>query len=110
MATSVPADPPDACPARRSITPALPGGLPSRYGAGVTETADVIVVGLGAMGAATLYQLARRGVRVLGIDRFAPPHDHGSSHGESRITRQSVGEGDEYVPFVLRSHEIWRAL
>ena len=76
----------------------------------MTTTADVIVVGLGAMGAATLYQLARRGVRVLGIDRFAPPHDRGSSHGESRITRQSVGEGDEYVPFVLRSHAIWRAL
>ena len=62
------------------------------------------------MGAATLYQLARRGVRVLGIDRFTPPHDRGSSHGESRITRQSVGEGDEYVPFVLRSHAIWHGL
>lgn len=76
----------------------------------MTETAEVIVVGLGAMGAATLYQLARRGVRAIGVDRFAPPHDRGSSHGESRITRQSVGEGDEYVPFVLRSHEIWREL
>jgi sarcosine oxidase len=76
----------------------------------VTVTADVIVVGLGAMGSATLYQLARRGVRVLGIDRFAPPHARGSSHGESRITRQAVGEGEEYAPFVLRSHEIWRQL
>jgi sarcosine oxidase len=76
----------------------------------MTPTADVIVVGLGAMGSATLYQLARRRVRVLGIDRFAPPHDRGSSHGESRITRQAVGEGEEYVPFVLRSHEIWREL
>ena len=73
-------------------------------------TADVVVVGLGAMGSATLYQLARRGVRVVGIDRFAPPHDRGSSHGESRITRQAIGEGEEYVPFVLRSHEIWRGL
>ena len=71
---------------------------------------DVIVVGLGAMGSASLYQLARRGARVLGIDRFHPPHDHGSSHGESRITRQAIGEGEEYVPFVLRSHEIWREL
>src|SRR5262245_43651882 len=62
------------------------------------------------MGSATLYQLARRGARVIGIDRFAPPHDQGSSHGESRITRQAVAEGDEYVPFVLRSHEIWREL
>ena len=73
-------------------------------------TADVVVVGLGAMGSASLYQLARRGVRTIGIDRFVPPHDRGSSHGESRITRQAVGEGAEYVPFVLRSHEIWREL
>jgi sarcosine oxidase len=73
-------------------------------------TADVVVVGLGAVGSATLYQLARRGVRAVGIDRFAPPHDRGSSHGESRITRQAIGEGEQYVPFVLRSHEIWRAL
>ena len=73
-------------------------------------TADVIVVGLGAMGSAALYQLARRGVSVIGIDRFTPPHDRGSSHGESRITRQAIGEGDEYVPFALRSHEIWREL
>src|SRR5262245_10292303 len=72
--------------------------------------ADVVVVGLGAMGSAALYQLARRSVRVIGIDRFEPPHDHGSSHGESRITRQAIGEGAEYVPFALRSHEIWREL
>lgn len=71
---------------------------------------DVIVVGLGALGAATLYQLSQRGVRVLGIDQFAPPHDQGSSHGDSRITRLAVGEGDEYVPFVQRSHAIWREL
>lgn len=75
-----------------------------------TSTPDVVVVGLGAMGSATLYQLARRGTRVLGVDRWAPPHDRGSSHGESRITRQAVGEGDEYVPFVVRAHEIWREL
>ena len=74
------------------------------------HSADVIVVGLGAMGSATLYQLARRGARAIGIDRFAPPHDRGSSHGESRITRQAIGEGEEYVPFALRSHEIWREL
>lgn len=71
---------------------------------------DVIVVGLGALGAATLYQLSQRGARVLGIDQFAPPHDLGSSHGDSRITRLAVGEGDEYVPFVQRSHAIWREL
>ncbi|MDQ0035505.1 sarcosine oxidase [Variovorax boronicumulans] len=71
---------------------------------------DVIVVGLGALGAATLYQLSQRGARVLGIDQFAPPHDQGSSHGDSRITRLAIGEGDEYVPFVQRSHAIWREL
>jgi sarcosine oxidase len=77
---------------------------------GAPHSADVVVIGLGAMGSAALYQLARRGVRALGIDRFRPPHDRGSSHGESRITRQAIGEGEEYVPFALRSHEIWRAL
>ncbi|HEY4252683.1 MAG TPA: N-methyl-L-tryptophan oxidase [Roseomonas sp.] len=71
---------------------------------------EVAVVGLGAMGAATLYQLARRGIAALGIDRYAPPHDRGSSHGETRITRCAVGEGDSYVPFVQRSHAIWRTL
>ncbi len=71
---------------------------------------DVAVIGLGAMGAATLYQLAARGARVIGIDRFAPPHDQGSSHGESRITRRAVGEGGAYAPLVLRSHAIWREL
>lgn len=72
--------------------------------------ADVIVVGLGAMGSAAAYQLARRGATVLGIDRFAPPHERGSSHGETRITRQATGEGDEYIPIVMRSHEIWREI
>ncbi len=72
--------------------------------------APIVVIGLGAMGAATLYQLARRGIPALGIDRFAPPHTLGSSHGETRITRVAVGEGDAYVPFVRRSHAIWREL
>jgi len=72
--------------------------------------ADVAVVGLGAFGAATLYQLARAGVKAVGIDRFAPPHDQGSSHGDTRITRAGVGEGEAYVPFALRSHQIWREL
>ncbi len=71
---------------------------------------DVIVIGLGAMGAATLYQLARRGVRVAGVDRHAPPHDLGSSHGDTRITRQAVGEGVAYVPLALNSQRIWREL
>ena len=71
---------------------------------------DTVVVGLGAMGAATLLQLARRGQRVLGVDRFDPPHDQGSTHGETRITRCGIGEGEVYVPLALRSHEIWREL
>jgi sarcosine oxidase len=71
---------------------------------------DLIVVGLGAAGSATLMQAARSGAMVLGIDRHAPPHAFGSSHGESRITRQGIGEGLEYVPLALRAHEIWRAL
>ncbi len=75
-----------------------------------SHTYDVIVLGLGAMGSAALYQLAKRGKRVLGIDRFSPPHRFGSSHGDTRITRQAIGEGDEYVPLVMRSHEIWREL
>lgn len=72
--------------------------------------ADVIVVGLGAVGSAAAWQLARRGARVLGLDRFAPPHDRGSSHGLTRVTREAVGEGEAYVPLVRRSHAIWREL
>ncbi len=71
---------------------------------------DTIVLGLGAMGSATTYQLAKRGNRVLGIDRHSPPHDFGSTHGDTRITRLGIGEGAQYTPLALRSHEIWRAL
>ena len=76
----------------------------------MVSTFDTIVVGLGAMGSAALYQVAKRGHRVLGLEQFAPPHDHGSSHGESRIIRQAIGEGEEYVPLVLRSYELWREI
>ena len=69
---------------------------------------DAIVIGLGAMGSAALYQLAKRGARVAGFDRFSPPHDQGSSHGDTRITRLAIGEGEHYTPLVKRSHEIWR--
>ena len=69
-----------------------------------------IVLGLGAMGSATLCQLARRGHRALGIDRFSPPHANGSSHGDTRITRLAIGEGAHYTPLALRSHELWREL
>ncbi len=71
---------------------------------------DVIVVGLGAMGSAALYQASKRGARVLGIDRYDPPHNMGSSHGDTRVTRQAIGEGDFYMPFIRRSDAIWREL
>ena len=76
----------------------------------MTATYDVIVIGLGAMGSATAYHLAKRGVRVLGIDQYEPLHDMGSSHGESRIIRQLYYEHPLYVPLVQRSFELWRAL
>lgn len=71
---------------------------------------DVIVVGLGAMGSAALYQSAKRGANVLGIDRFTPPHNNGSSHGDTRITRQAIGEGEMYMPFIHRTNAIWHEL
>lgn len=71
---------------------------------------DVIVIGLGAMGSSACYQLAKSGASVIGIDRYSPPHTLGSTHGETRITRQAIGEGEHFVPFALRSHEIWREI
>ena len=62
------------------------------------------------MGSATLAQLARGGVDVLGIDQYSPPHLHGSSHGETRITREAVGEGAAFVPLAMRSHVLWREI
>jgi sarcosine oxidase len=71
---------------------------------------DVVILGLGATGSAAAYQSAKRGLSVLGIDQFSPPHTHGSSHGDTRITRKAIGEGDVYVPLVLRANEIWREI
>lgn len=71
---------------------------------------ETIVLGLGAMGSATVCQLARKGNAVLGIDQFAPPHACGSTHGETRITRLAIGEGEQYTPLALRSHQLWREL
>ena len=76
----------------------------------VPVTCDVLVVGLGAVGSSATYQLARAGVRVVGLDQFAPPHALGSSHGDTRITRLAVGEGSQYVPHVRRSHALWREI
>jgi sarcosine oxidase len=71
---------------------------------------DSIVVGLGAMGSAAAYHLARRGARVLGLDAFAPGHTRGSSHGETRILRLSYFEHPDYVPLLRRAYELWRQL
>jgi sarcosine oxidase len=68
---------------------------------------DVIVVGLGGMGSAAARNLAARGKRVLGLERFTPAHDRGSSHGGSRIIRQSYFEDPAYVPLLLRAYELW---
>ena len=69
-----------------------------------------LVLGLGAMGSAALYQLAKRGQSALGIDQFSPPHNLGSSHGDTRVTRLAIGEGAHYSPLVIRSHELWREI
>jgi sarcosine oxidase len=71
---------------------------------------DVVVCGLGVMGSATLRELACRRLRVLGIERFAPGHDRGSSHGETRIIRLAYFEHPSYVPLLRRSYELWRDL
>ncbi|WP_197383614.1 N-methyl-L-tryptophan oxidase [Mycolicibacterium mengxianglii] len=68
---------------------------------------DVIVIGLGGMGSAAAYHLAARGQRVLGLEKFTPAHDKGSSHGGSRIIRQSYFEDPAYVPLLLRAYELW---
>ncbi|NTH16806.1 N-methyl-L-tryptophan oxidase [Agrobacterium rhizogenes] len=91
--------------------------MPSRSSSAAKATAtrdtvstDFAVIGLGAVGSATLYQLAKRGANVIGIDRYRPPHSYGSSHGAARVTRSAVGEGSAYVPLVSRSQEILRDL
>src|SRR2546426_9188046 len=73
-------------------------------------TADVIVLGLGAMGSAAAYHLARRGVRVAGIEQYTPAHDRGSSHGRSRVIREAYFEHPDYVPLIQRAYELWRGV
>lgn len=75
--------------------------MPARY--------DVIVVGLGAMGSAAAYHLAKRG-KILGLDRFVPPHSWGSSHGETRIIREVYFEHPIYVPLIQRAYQLWAEL
>jgi sarcosine oxidase len=74
------------------------------------ETFDAIVLGVGGVGSAALYHLARRGASVLGIEQFELAHDRGSSHGQTRLIRQTYFEHPDYVPLVQRAFDGWRAL
>ncbi len=76
----------------------------------MSASPDVIVIGLGAVGSATLLALARRGIRCVGIDRFDPPHDRGSSHGLSRLIRLCYFEHPDYVPLLHESYRLWHEL
>jgi sarcosine oxidase len=74
------------------------------------NTADVLIVGLGGMGSAAAYHLSRRGAKVIGIDRFHPPHAFGSSHGQTRIIREAYFEDPAYVPLVQHAYRLWDEL
>lgn len=76
----------------------------------MTAAYDAIVLGAGGFGSATMYHLARRGARVLGIERFGIAHDRGSSHGQTRIIRKAYFEHPDYVPLLERAYELWREL
>jgi sarcosine oxidase len=71
---------------------------------------DVIVIGVGAMGASACWHLARRGRRVLGIEQFGIPHTLGSSHGQTRMIRLAYYEHPDYVPLLRRAYELWDEL
>jgi sarcosine oxidase len=71
------------------------------------QKSDIIVVGLGANGSSALYQLSKKGLKVTGIDQFSPPHQRGSSHGQSRIIRQAYYENPLYVPFLREAYKYW---
>ncbi|MDP6946601.1 MAG: N-methyl-L-tryptophan oxidase, partial [Myxococcota bacterium] len=71
---------------------------------------DVAVLGVGAVGSAALYHLARRGVSAVGLDRFPPGHDRGSSHGETRVIRKAYFEDPAYVPLLHRAYDGWREI
>ena len=71
---------------------------------------DTVVLGLGGMGSAALAHVAARGNRVIGLERFQPMHGFGSSHGQSRIIRQTYFLDGRYVALVQRAYELWREL
>jgi sarcosine oxidase len=71
---------------------------------------DAVVLGLGGMGSAAAYHLAKRGARVLGLEQFGAAHAQGSSHGRTRAIRQAYAEAPDYVPLLLRAYDLWHAL
>jgi sarcosine oxidase len=76
----------------------------------VSRPFDVAVLGLGGMGSAAAYHLAKRGRRVIGLEQHWPAHDRGSSHGRTRIIRLAYAEHPDYVPLLHRAYELWREL
>ena len=76
----------------------------------MSERHDVIVIGLGGMGSASVFHLARRGQRVLGLEQYTPLHEQGSSHGLTRIIRLAYHEHPSYVPLLRRAYELWHEL
>lgn len=76
----------------------------------VEQAYDIIVLGVGGWGSATLHHLARRGLRVAGVEQFSVGHDRGSSHGESRVIRMAYFMDPTYVPVLRRAYELWREL
>lgn len=76
----------------------------------MSERYDVIVLGVGGFGSGAFDHLARRGLKVLGIERFAIAHQLGSSHGETRIIRKAYFEHPDYVPLLLRAYDLWKEL
>lgn len=74
---------------------------------GYSKHFNVIVAGVGGMGSATCYQLAKRGQRILGLERFDIPNDLGSSHGYTRIIRLAYYEHPSYVMLLKRAYELW---
>src|SRR5919202_117104 len=76
----------------------------------MSSSYDVVIIGAGAMGSAAAYHLSKTGKKILVIDQFMPPHNLGSSHGQSRIIREAYFESPVYVPLVQEAYEIWYQL
>lgn len=77
---------------------------------GITLKAEYGVIGLGAIGAFTVKQLADAGHSVIGIDRYSPPHVQGSTHGDTRLIREAYSEDSRYIPILRRAIDLWREL